>query len=396
MASIRASTIGAAHAQRKRTTSSVNTGLLVGLWADQKPLMLLGELPVCATTFYFAIGRDYRHRDLAIALACGQRHFLVPAGSLAARRLRAISGIHVALDSAAYPPNNPKRISRAAYWQEVVSWRRRCGDWGGLDWFASYNTIGNIAQTRHDEQELQALIRRDAPDAPILRVVGFGTPVAEAAAVILAHPLDGASRPSYGLGGLAIQRYNATADAWYQELLDMLEGADEAALRGVALHLFGIGKPSWILRSKRALIVSFDSSGPGRMAGIAGWRGIAAHYTPIYGVSAEKLQCSREARLSFHLCRYPRSVGLPWTHVDQSLFLDDHREPAGIQHTLILDDAILARDGYGGMSAESLPNTTRHASAFRAEDSHTDYKHISRKGYIRENDMPRSEALSKS
>src|SRR6266545_5973620 len=41
MASIRASTIGAAHAQRKRTTSSVNTGLLVGLWADQKPLMLL-------------------------------------------------------------------------------------------------------------------------------------------------------------------------------------------------------------------------------------------------------------------------------------------------------------------------------------------------------------------
>jgi len=237
---------------------------------------------------------------------------------------------------------------------------------GGLDWFASYDTIGNIAQTRHDEQELQALIRRDAPDAPILRVVGFGTPVAEAAAVILAHPLDGASRPSYGLGGLAIQRYNATADAWYQELLDMLEGADEAALRGVALHLFGIGKPSWILRSKRALIVSFDSSGPGRMAGIAGWRGIAAHYTPIYGVSAEKLQCSRDARLSFHLCRYRRSVGLPWTHVDQSLFLDDHREPAGIQHTLILDDAILARDGYGGMSAESLPNTRRHASAFRS------------------------------
>jgi len=132
------------------------------------------------------------------------------------------------------------------------------------------------------------------------------------------------------------------------------------------------------------------------MAGIAGWRGIAAHYTPIYGVSAEKLQCSREARLSFHLCRYRRSVGLPWTLVNQSRFLDDRREPAGIQHTLILDDAILARDGYGGMSAESLPNTTRHASAFRAEDSHTDYKHISRKGYIRENDMPRSEALSKS
>jgi hypothetical protein len=62
---------------------------------------------VRAATFYFAIGRDYRFRDLTIALACGQRHFLLPTGSLAARRLRAIPGVHVALDSAAYPPNNP-------------------------------------------------------------------------------------------------------------------------------------------------------------------------------------------------------------------------------------------------------------------------------------------------
>jgi hypothetical protein len=324
------------------------------------------ELPVRATTFYFAIGRDYRHRDLAIALACGQQHFLVPAGSLAARRLRAISGIHVALDSAAYPPNDPKRISLAAYWQEVMSWRCCSGDWGGLDWFASYDTIGNIAQTLHDEQELQALIHRDAPDAPILRVVGFGTPIAEAAAAILAHPLDDATRPGYGLGGLAIQRYNTIANAWYQKLLDALEGAGDTALRGVGLHLFGIGKPSWLSRSKHDLIVSFDSSGPGQMAGIAGWRGIAAHYTPTYGVSAEKLQCSREARLYFHLCRYRHSVGLPWIHVDQSLFLDDQREPAGIQHTLILDDAIRAREGYAGMSAESLPNARRHASAFQS------------------------------
>jgi hypothetical protein len=266
-----------------------------------------------------------------------------------------MSGIHVALDSAAYPPNNPKRISLAAYWQEVLSWRRRCGEWGGLDWFASYDTIGNITQTLHDEQELQALIRRDAPDAPILRVVGFGMPIAEAAAAILAHPLDDASRPSYGLGGLAIQRYNATADAWYQKLLDTLEGAGDAALRGVGLHLFGIGKPSWVLRSKPGLIASFDSSGPGRMAGIAGWRGIAPHYTPIYGVSAEKLQCSREARLYFHLCRYRRSVGLPWTLVDQSWFLDDRTEPAGIQHMLLLDDA---RAGWEGPRRSAIERAT--------------------------------------
>jgi hypothetical protein len=101
------------------------------------------------------------------------------------------------------------------------------------------------------------------------------------------------------------------------------------------------------------------------MAGIAGWRGIAAHYTPTYGVSAEKLQCSREARLYVHLCRYRRSVGLPWTLVDQSRFLDDQREPAGIQHTLILDDKLRARAGYDGMSVESLPNTRTHASAFQ-------------------------------
>jgi hypothetical protein len=59
-------------------------------------------------------------------------------------------------------------------------------------------------------------------------------------------------------------------------------------------------------------------------------------------------------------------VGLPWIHVDQSRFLDDQREPAGIQHTLILDDAIRAREGYDGMSAESLPNTRRYASAFQS------------------------------
>jgi hypothetical protein len=223
-----------------------------------------------AVTFFFAIGRDYRRRDLDIAVGCGQRHFLVPAGSLAARRLRDIPGIHVALDSAAYPPHNPNRISLAAYWHEVLSWRRAPGDWGCLNWFASYDTISDAAQTLRDEQTLRQWIASDAPDAPLLRVVGFGMPVEQAAAAILANPLNGAPRPSYGIGGLAVQRYNAAAEAWYQALLDKLEGADDDALAGVGLHLFGIGKPSWVLRSKRGLIASCDSSGPGRMAGIAG------------------------------------------------------------------------------------------------------------------------------
>ncbi len=295
-----------------------------------------------AVSFFFAIGRDYRRRDLEIALACGQRHFLVPAGTLAARRLRDIAGIHVALDSAAYPPRNPNRISLGAYWQEVLSWRRAPGDWGCLDWFASYDTIGDAAQTLRDEQILRQRIVRDAPDAPLLRVVGFGMPVEQAAAAILANPLNGASRPSHGIGGLAVQRYNAAAEAWYRALLDKLERTDDDALAGVGLHLFGIGKPSWVLRSKRNLIASCDSSGPGRMAGIAGWNGIAAHYTPLYGVSAEKLQCSREARLYFHLCHYRRSLGLPWRRLDESLLLDDAVAPLGIQHTLVLEPAVIA------------------------------------------------------
>jgi hypothetical protein len=288
-------------------------------------------------TFYFAIGRDYRKRDLDIALATGQRHFLVPAGSLAAQRLRGVPGMHVALDSEAYPPNNSNRISLVDYWDEVLAWRRGSDDWGTLDWFASYDTIGDPERTKRDERVLQRLIVRDAPDAPLMKVVGLGMPLAEAAATILAHPSPGDHRPSFGIGGLAIQRYSAVAESWYSQLIDMLEATKDRQLAGVRLHLFGIGKPAWIFRSTRGLITSFDSSGPGRMAGVGGWKGIASRYTPIYGVSAEKLQRSREARLYYHLCAYRRTVGLTWTCLDESCFTDDAIPPAGIQHALSLE-----------------------------------------------------------
>jgi hypothetical protein len=182
---------------------------------------------------------------------------------------------------------------------------------------------------------LQALIERDAPDAPLMRVVGYGMPVVEAAATILATRLHDQSRPSCGIGGLAVQRYSGSADAWYTALLNKLEGAEE--IDGVRLHLFGIGKASWVLRSRCALVTSFDSSGPGRMAGIGGWNEIISRYSPIYGVSVEKLQLSREARLYYHLCAYRRAVGLPWVRLDETLFLDDPAPPEGIQHALILE-----------------------------------------------------------
>ena len=295
-----------------------------------------------AVTFYFAIGRDYRRADLDIALATGQRHFLVPAGALAARRLRSVSDIHVALDSEAFPPNNPRRISLSDYWDAVLSWRRGPGDWGSLDWFASYDTIGDPARTLHDELELRRSIEREAPDAPLMKVVGFGMPVEEAVAAILAHPLSGEARPSYGIGGLAVQHYSDEADQWYQDLLHELERADAEQLEGVKLHLFGIGKRSWVLRSRRGLVTSFDSSGPGRMAGVAGGTRIARRYSPIYGISIEKLQLSREARLYYYLASYRRSVGLPSNRLNESQFEDDPTLPQGIQHALELDDLLLA------------------------------------------------------
>jgi len=292
-------------------------------------------------SFYFAIGAAYRFSDLEVALATGQRHFLVPAGSLAARRLRDMANIHVALDSGAFPPGNPHRISLSDYWNEILSWRRGAGDWGNLDWFASYDHIGNAALTLRDEQLLHSWIARDAPDAPLLNVVGFCMPVHEAAARILAHPLPGQTRPSYAIGGLAVQRYSDAAEAWYTALLDALEDASDEQLAGVRLHLFGIGKGAWVLRSTSGLVSSFDSSGPSRMAALAGWNGIAARYSPLFGISVEKLQCSRSARLSYHLARYRRAVGLNWNRLDESCFEDDTTSPLAIQHALDFEEQSL-------------------------------------------------------
>ena len=289
------------------------------------------------TTFYFAIGRDYRKADLDIALAVGQRHFLVPAGSLAARRLRSIPDIHVALDSEAFPPDNPRRISLPDYWNTVLSWRRGPGDWGCLDWFAAYDTIGDPDKTQCDERQLCALIAQDAPDAPLLKVVGFGMPSSVAATTILAQPLHGETRPSYGIGGLAVQRYSAAADRWYQELLNTLEHTAEVQRKGIRLHLFGIGKPSWVLRSAQGLVTSCDSSGPGRMAGVAGSRRIAMRYTPIYGIAIEQLQRSRAARLAYYLADYRCVLGLPWKCPDEALFVDDPTQLAALQHALSLE-----------------------------------------------------------
>jgi hypothetical protein len=65
--------------------------------------------------FYFACGARPCWRDVELAIACGQISFLVPALSRAANHLRRIPGIRVVLDSGAWPPDNPSRLSREAY-----------------------------------------------------------------------------------------------------------------------------------------------------------------------------------------------------------------------------------------------------------------------------------------
>lgn len=71
------------------------------------------------------------------------------------------------------------------------------------------------------------------------------------------------------------------------------------------------------------LVMSFDSSGPARLALIGFDQGIGRAYTDAYGFSVAKLRRSREARLVYHVADYRARVGLPWQPVDAAALLDD-------------------------------------------------------------------------
>lgn len=115
-------------------------------------------------TFYFAVGARPRPRDCLVAMLAGQRHFLMPAGSTADRLLQRTPGVHVVLDSWAFPPGTPVRPSLARYAHLVAGWhaRTRCAAEAGqpdtpwLDWAVTYDTIG-------DDAQLQALCRPALP-----------------------------------------------------------------------------------------------------------------------------------------------------------------------------------------------------------------------------------------
>lgn len=294
--------------------------------------------------FYFAIGGRSSQHDLSIAIAVGQRHFLVPAGSAMAERLRSLSDVHVVLDSGAWPPSSTTRLTLEQYAQEVLSWRNSAGTWR-IDWAASYDTIGDPERTEQDHHRLMHLLERYDHDPPIVPVSHYPR---DSAHDVLADALnvlamlddherdaletagmygvvDGpVDRPAWAIGGLVPTHYSNAATKWYDHLLRALESAEEIDVLRRRIHLFGIGKSSWTLRS--SLVFSFDTSAPAQMAKF-GYQKITS-FRPEYGLSQEQLRNSRDARLAYWLIRYRDCAGMAWIPFTEHQLLRHDRRPA--------------------------------------------------------------------
>jgi hypothetical protein len=94
--------------------------------------------------YFFACGESVTLRDLDVALACGQRAFLVSVATSSAKHLRRLNHVQVVLDSAAWPPHNPRRPSLDTWWQELRRWREGPGDYGNLAYAMAYDTICSL------------------------------------------------------------------------------------------------------------------------------------------------------------------------------------------------------------------------------------------------------------
>lgn len=287
-------------------------------------------------TFYLALGARPCWQDLDLALACGQRDFLVPAGSRAAQRLKNTPGVRVVLDSGAWPPDNPDRLSLPAYAREVRSWCSR----PNFAWACTYDTIGSPTKSAADHERILTY-PWPAGDAPVVPVTHY--PEGGADDIIGAlrdtlDDLDDEERHSYELGlrlgavdgptdwpacaigGLVPAHYSNDAARWYETLITELEAAHELCPLSRRVHLLGISRSSWVLRSP--LVQSFDSSMPARQAA-RGWAKIAPSYTEAFGLTPAKLQRSRAARFVYWICWVRAAVGLPWQRVDEALLTDD-------------------------------------------------------------------------
>jgi hypothetical protein len=274
--------------------------------------------------------------------------------------MRRIAGVRIVLDSGAWPPDNPHRLSRDAYARAVRAW---CGN-PAFAWACTYDTIGNAKQTDHDHAWLLAQPWPHA-EPPIVPVIHYPQSTAEDIIGELLRDLELLDQeerhstalgtalgavdgpvdwPACAIGGLVPARYATDAAAWYEELIAALEAADTLCPFMRRIHLLGISRASWVLRSP--LVISFDTSLPARQASY-GWAKIAPSYTEAHGLSPAKLQRSREARLVYWICFVRAAAGLPWQAVNQALLRDDvpSRSVVVPQHTQLrldwtLDDGV--------------------------------------------------------
>lgn len=303
--------------------------------------------------FYFAIGRSPAARDWEVCRLVGQRSFLVPAGSLAERTLRAMPDVSVIIDSGAYPPGNPDRPTLEQYWWIVRWWSKELDRFA---WAASYDTLGDPARSAADHDRLLDQQWRWPDDIPVVRVLAYphhsaGDILAEASATrdalddeerehydrllaageLVAHN----GRPACAIGGLAVARYAESSRVWYRRLLADLEAAASTAVDAshCRLHLLGVGRPDWV---GHPLVQSFDSSAPARLASVGGWDAVCRYYNPAFGLPPMKLRSSREAQLAMFLCYYRRLAGLPWRPVDEALLRDDNLQRAEAARQLML------------------------------------------------------------
>lgn len=124
---------------------------------------------------YLAIGGRSTLADLQVALAVGQRHFLVPAGTAMADTLRTIpADVRVVLDSGAWPIDNPDRLRLPAYAAAVMRWQQPDGSWGRLDWCAAYDHITDPAATQRDYRRLVGIFHASGVEnTPVVPVTHY-------------------------------------------------------------------------------------------------------------------------------------------------------------------------------------------------------------------------------
>jgi hypothetical protein len=281
-------------------------------------------------TYLFACGSHVTLRDLAVALACGQRDFLVNVGTPAARHLRRLHGVRVILDSAAWPPGNPRRPRFDAWWQHLRRWRDGPDSYGNLRYAIAYDTIGDAAlSARTYGRTMGRMQDRAVRDLPVVPVLHFpnnprtiGLDLLQSWAGQRDDLLNGGGsvdRPVYALGGLVPHHGSQAAIAWVQgvaaELAHLIDdvGIDPALL---GIHILGSAR-SVYCTPFQALGVPLwcDTSTPAQQAGF-GAKALAWAYDDRYGLPRTLLERSRSARLAFWLCRERERLGLPWTTPD--------------------------------------------------------------------------------